>query len=156
MEGYLNLRMQPWLRRLITRLVAIIPAVLTLLYFGEAKMEKLLILSQVILSLQLGFAVIPLIHFVSNKKLMGEFVATKWLIIPAWISAAIIVGLNGKLVYATIEEWINASANPIVIWITVVPITIAIFILLFWITVRPLIGKAFIRKILVRMKLPLN
>lgn len=116
------------------------------LYFGEAKMEKLLILSQVILSLQLGFAVIPLIHFVSNKKLMGEFVATKWLIIPAWISAAIIVGLNGKLVYATIEEWINASANPIVIWITVVPITIAIFILLFWITVRPLIGKAFIRK----------
>ncbi len=146
MEGYLNLRMQPWLRRLITRLVAIIPAVLTLLYFGEAKMEKLLILSQVILSLQLGFAVIPLIHFVSNKKLMGEFVATKWLIIPAWISAAIIVGLNGKLVYATIEEWINASANPIVIWITVVPITIAIFILLFWITVRPLIGKALIRK----------
>lgn len=68
MEGYLNLRMQPWLRRLITRLVAIIPAVLTLLYFGEAKMEKLLILSQVILSLQLGFAVIPLIHFVSNKN----------------------------------------------------------------------------------------
>lgn len=146
MEGYLNLRMQPWLRRLVTRLVAIIPAVITLLIFGESKMENLLILSQVILSLQLGFAVIPLIHFVSNKKLMGEFVATKWLIIPAWISASIIVGLNAKLVYATIKDWIATSDSPMLIWFTIVPLTIATLFLLLWITFRPLIGKALTRK----------
>ncbi len=146
MEGYLNLRMQPWIRRLITRLVAIIPAVITLLVFGESKMESLLIFSQVILSLQLGFAVIPLIHFVSNKKLMGEFVATKWLIIPAWICAAIIVGLNGKLVYSTIHDWISQSESPMLIWFIAVPAAIATLILLIWITIRPLIGKAFIKK----------
>lgn len=146
MEGYLNIRLQPWMRRLITRLVAIIPAVITLLVFKEAKMEGLLILSQVVLSLQLGFAVIPLIHFVSNKKLMGEFVATKWLIIPAWISAAIIVGLNAKLVYATLADWIRDSSSPALIWCTVVPLTAAILLLLLWITLRPLIGKAFEKK----------
>ena len=146
MEGYLNIRLQPWIRRLITRLVAIIPAVVTLLVFGEEKMEGLLILSQVVLSLQLGFAVIPLIHFVSNKKLMGEFVATKWLIIPAWLTAIIIVSLNGKLVFATLQDAINESPNPIVIWLTVVPVTIAVAFLLIWITVRPFVGKALARK----------
>lgn len=146
MEGYLNLRLQPWLRRLITRLLAIIPAVIVLLIFGEQKMEALLILSQVILSLQLGFAVIPLIHFVSNKKLMGEFVATKKLIIPAWIAAAIIVSLNGKLIYSTIADWITHSENPILFWLTVVPIAFATALLLFWITFRPLLGKTIIKK----------
>lgn len=142
MEGYLNIRLQPWMRRLITRLVAIIPAVITLLVFGEEKMEGLLILSQVVLSLQLGFAVIPLIHFVSSKKLMGEFVATKWLIIPAWLTAVIIVSLNGKLVFSTLQDAINESAHPIVIWLTAVPITLAVAALLIWITIRPLVGKA--------------
>ncbi|MCC6181153.1 MAG: Nramp family divalent metal transporter, partial [Bacteroidia bacterium] len=74
MEGYLNLRLQPWIRRLLTRLIAIVPAFLVIYFFGEEKTGDLLVLSQVILSLQLGFAVIPLIHFVSNKYLMGEFV----------------------------------------------------------------------------------
>jgi manganese transport protein len=146
MEGYLNIRLQPWMRRLITRLVAIVPAVVTLLVFGEKKMEGLLILSQVILSLQLGFAVIPLIHFVSSKKLMGEFVASKWLIIPAWLTAIIIVSLNGKLVYATLRDAITESQNPAVIWLTVVPLTIAIAFLLIWITIRPLVGKALDRR----------
>ncbi len=146
MEGYLNLRIQPWMRRLITRLLAIIPAVITILIFGEEKMEGLLILTQVILSLQLGFAVIPLIHFVSNKKLMGEFVATKRLIIPAWIAAAIIVALNGKLIYATLSDWIAKSENPILLWLTIVPLAIVITLLLLWITLRPIIGKAFVKK----------
>ncbi|CAN5420072.1 Nramp family divalent metal transporter [soil metagenome] len=146
MEGYLNLRLQPWMRRLITRLVAIIPAVITLLLFGEQKMEGLLVLSQVVLSLQLGFAVIPLIHFVSSKKLMGEFVAKKWLIIPAWLTALIIVSLNGKLVYATLQDEIINGSHPILIWLFAVPITIAVTILLLWITFRPLIGKALQRK----------
>jgi manganese transport protein len=146
MEGYLNIRLQPWIRRLITRLVAIIPAVITLLLFGEAKMEGLLILSQVILSLQLGFAVIPLIHFVSNKKLMGEFVASMWLIIPAWITAIIIVSLNGKLVFSTLQDAINDGPHPTLVWCTGVPIAIATALLLIWITIRPLVGKAVQRK----------
>jgi manganese transport protein len=74
MEGYLQLRINPWLRRLLTRLIAIVPAVLVILIYGEEKVDDLLVFSQVILSLQLGFAVIPLIHFVSDKKTMGEFV----------------------------------------------------------------------------------
>jgi manganese transport protein len=146
MEGYLNIRLQPWMRRLITRLIAIIPAVVTLLIFGEEKMEGLLILSQVVLCLQLGFAVIPLIHFVSNKKLMGEFVATKWLIIPAWTSAIIIVSLDGWLVYTILRDMIVESAYPMVIWLTAVPITIAIAIFLIWITIRPLVGKALAKR----------
>ncbi|MGZ3921788.1 MAG: Nramp family divalent metal transporter, partial [Bacteroidia bacterium] len=104
MEGYLNLRLQPWIRRLITRLIAIIPAVLTILILGDAATGKLLILSQVILSLQLGFAVIPLIHFVSDKKKMGEFVVPFWQKSLAWLSAIVIVGLNVRLVYGEIYD----------------------------------------------------
>lgn len=101
MEGYLNLRISPWVRRIITRLIAIIPAVFTIVYFGDDKLGELLILSQVILSMQLGFAVIPLIHFNSDKKLMGTFRINVTVRILAWIAAIIIVSLNVKLV---IEE----------------------------------------------------
>ena len=86
MEGYLNLRLQPWLRRLITRLIAIIPAFITIIYFGEKSTGDLLVLSQVILSLQLGFAVIPLIHFTSDKKMMGDFAIKPWVKICAWLT----------------------------------------------------------------------
>src|SRR5690606_13944060 len=95
----LNLRIQPWVRRLITRMLAIVPALFTVIYFGESGTGKLLVLSQVVLSLQLGFAIIPLIHFVSSKKLMNGF-EIKWpLRIASWFITIIIVGLNGKLVY---------------------------------------------------------
>ena len=97
MEGYLKIRINPWLRRLITRLIAIIPAVLVIVIYGEAKIDALLIFSQVILSLQLGFAVIPLIHFVSDKKTMGVFAIKPLTQITAWLVAAILV-LNVKLV----------------------------------------------------------
>jgi manganese transport protein len=98
MEGYLNLRIAPWLRRLITRLIAIIPALIVIIVYGESETGALLIFSQVVLSLQLGFAVIPLIHFTSDKEKMGEFVIKPWMKIVAWTIAIVIVVLNVKLV----------------------------------------------------------
>jgi manganese transport protein len=94
MEGYLKLRISPLLRRLITRLLAIIPAVLVILIYGDAKVDALLVFSQVVLSVQLGFAVIPLIHFVSDKKEMGEFAIKPLTKIAAWLVAAILIYLN--------------------------------------------------------------
>ena len=84
MEGYLHLRMAPWLRRLITRLIALIPAVVVISLAGESSTQRLLILSQVVLSLQLSFAVIPLIHFTSNRRNMGEFATPWWGKVLAW------------------------------------------------------------------------
>ena len=98
MEGYLNLRLNPWIRRLLTRLVAIVPAVLVIGLMGEGRVDELLVFSQVILSLQLGFAVIPLIHFVSDKNTMGEFAIKSWVKILSWLVASILVYLNANLV----------------------------------------------------------
>ncbi len=97
MEGYLQLRINPWARRLLTRLLAIIPALIVILIYGEEKVDDLLIFSQVILSLQLGFAIIPLIHFVSDKKKMGKFAINTSTKIAAWLIAAILVVLNLKM-----------------------------------------------------------
>lgn len=97
MEGYLSLRISPMLRRLITRLVAIIPALIVIIIYGEDKVGALLVLSQVILSLQLGFAIIPLIHFVSEKNTMGRFAIKTPTKIAAWLIASILVYLNGKM-----------------------------------------------------------
>ena len=108
MEGFL-IRMKPWLRRLLTRLVAIVPALLTIVFFGEGSTTSLLILSQVILSLQLSFAVIPLIMFTSDRRLMGEFVNSTWLKVLACTVATIIVGLNGWLLIQTFSGWLNPS-----------------------------------------------
>ncbi len=141
MEGYLNLRIAPWLRRLITRLLAIIPAFIAISYFGESATGKLLILSQVILSLQLGFAIVPLIHLVSDKKKMKEFVIPLYVKILAWICAVIIVTLNANLVFQQIMEWMETSSNPFIIWITVIPVAIAAAILLLYIIFKPLLGK---------------
>lgn len=96
MEGFLNLRLRPWLRRLITRLIAIVPAVICTALYGESGTAKLLIFSQVVLSLQLSFAVIPLIIFTSDRRKMGEFVNAAWIKVLAWTTAAIIVSLNVK------------------------------------------------------------
>ncbi|MDH5827359.1 Nramp family divalent metal transporter [Sphingobacterium faecium] len=106
MEGYLRLRISPTLRRIITRLLAIIPAVLVILIAGESKVGSLLIFSQVILSMQLAFAVIPLIHFVSDKKKMGKFVIKPYVQVLAWLVAVIIAVLNIKLVFEEISSWI--------------------------------------------------
>jgi manganese transport protein len=98
MEGYLQLRMNPWLRRLLTRMLAIIPAVIVILSWGEQEVDGLLVLSQVILSVQLGFAVIPLIHFVSDKTTMGAFSISPFIKFLSWAVAAGLVYLNVKLV----------------------------------------------------------
>jgi manganese transport protein len=107
MEGFLNLRLRPWLRRLITRLIAIVPAVIVTAYYGESGTAKLLIFSQVVLSLQLSFAVIPLILFTSDRKKMGDFVNSLWIKILAWLTATIIVLLNAKYLadFCGITEW---------------------------------------------------
>jgi manganese transport protein len=97
MEGFLNLRLRPWLRRLLTRLIAIVPAVIATALYGQSGTAKLLIWSQVILSLQLSFAVIPLVMFTGNKAKMGEFVNPRWLNLLAWTTALVILILNLKL-----------------------------------------------------------
>lgn len=101
MEGFLNIRLPAWLRRLITRLIAIVPAVIVTGLYGESGTTQLLILSQVILSLQLSFAVVPLIKFTSDKKKMGEFVNPIWLKILAWLVAIVIMSLNVYLLFRT-------------------------------------------------------
>jgi manganese transport protein len=101
MEGFVNIRLRPWLRRLITRLVAIVPAVIVVSFYGERGTGALLILSQVILSLQLPFAVFPLVSFTSNRLKMGVFVAPRWLQALAWTIAVIIAALNVWLLYQT-------------------------------------------------------
>jgi manganese transport protein len=98
MEGYLRLRINPMLRRLITRLLAVVPALIVLLIYGESKVDRLLLISQVILCLQLGFAIIPLIHFVSDKKTMGGFAIGLKTQVAAWVIAAVLVYLNIRLV----------------------------------------------------------
>jgi manganese transport protein len=109
MEGYLQLRINPMLRRLLTRLLAIIPAMLVILIAGEKQVDELLVLSQVILSVQLGFAIIPLIHFVSDKKTMGEFVIKPLTKFFSWAVACVLVYLNIKLV---IEESMGLFSAP--------------------------------------------
>ncbi|WP_337177838.1 Nramp family divalent metal transporter [Paludisphaera sp.] len=111
MEGYLHLRIAPWLRRLITRMIALVPAAIVIAVVGEGSTQGLLILSQVILSLQLSFAVIPLIHFTSNRRNMGEFATPLWGQVFAWAVAAVIVALNGHLVYEQVMEWIGLASE---------------------------------------------
>lgn len=107
MEGFLNIRLRPWLRRLITRLIAIIPAVVAAVFYGESGTASLLILSQVILSLQLSFAVIPLVLFTSDPKKMGKFANPLWIKILAWLMAGIIVLLNLKYLFDKLLEWLR-------------------------------------------------
>jgi manganese transport protein len=97
MEGFLGLRLRPWLRRLVTRSVAIVPAVIVTSLMGQSGTAKLLILSQVILSMQLSFAVFPLVMFTSDRRKMGEFVNPLWIKVLAWTSAVVIASLNGWL-----------------------------------------------------------
>ncbi|PQA58458.1 Nramp family divalent metal transporter [Siphonobacter curvatus] len=101
MEGFLNLRLKPWIRRLLTRSIAIIPAFVATLLYGEKGTSELLVFSQVVLSIQLSFAVVPLVWFTSRKDLMGSFVNARWLSITSWIIAAIIFVLNLYLIIAS-------------------------------------------------------
>jgi len=110
MEGFIRFRMRPFLRRLITRLIAIVPAVAVLVTMGEGGTYQLLILSQVILSIQLPFAIIPLVHFTSSRELMGEHVSPRWVQALGWVAAAIIVVLNVRLAVGVVSEWLAAGS----------------------------------------------
>ncbi|WP_298148225.1 Nramp family divalent metal transporter [Flavobacterium sp.] len=142
MEGYLNLRIQPWVRRIITRLIAIVPALIVISVFGEEVTGKMLIFSQVVLSLQLGFAIIPLIHFVSDRTKMQEFVISKPTRIAAWVIAIIIVSLNVKLVFEEISLWIQGATDPTWLYLTVVPLAAGFLLLLLYIAIRPLVYRS--------------
>jgi manganese transport protein len=141
MEGHLNLRIAPWLRRLLTRLLAIIPAFFTIIYFGDDALGELLVLSQVVLSLQLGFAIIPLIHFNSNKEQMKEFAIKTWVKVLAWLSALVIVGLNVKLVTEEIGGWIASTEQTWWIYTFILPLVILVALLLLYVIIFPFIKQ---------------
>ena len=140
MEGYLRLRINPMMRRLITRLLAIIPAIIVIAIFGENKVDSLLIFSQVILSLQLGFAVIPLIHFVSDKKTMGSFAIKPLTKIFAWLVASVLVYLNIKMITSEAVNFF-ATSNNTAAKITIILSGILFGLLLVYAIVFPLLGK---------------
>ncbi len=142
-EGYLDLKMKPWLRRFLTRSLAILPAIGTLIFWGESKITSLLILSQVVLSMQLGFAIIPLIHFVSNKTWMNEFVIKNWVKVLSWFCATIILVLNIQLVATNLSAWLKQDDG---FWISAFKygcllLVIAAFCLLLYIIIYPLLRK---------------
>ena len=139
MEGYLSLRVNPWVRRLITRMLAIIPALIVIIIYGENDVDALLIFSQVILSIQLGFAIIPLIHFVSDKKTMGNFAINAITKIAAWVIAGVLIFLNAKMIINEAAGIFLANAFIPKILLSVAG---ALFIaLLIYITLFPLWGS---------------
>jgi manganese transport protein len=140
MEGFLNFRMRPWLRRLITRITAIIPAALTVYFAGGHGTYVLLLLSQVILNMQLPFAVIPLIQFTSSRERMGTFANRVWVRVLAWSAAALILGLDLWLVALTVSEWL-AGAGRWRVWLILglVPILGVLLLLLMWIIFQPVL-----------------
>jgi manganese transport protein len=147
MEGHLHLRLAPWLRRLVTRLIALIPAVAVITLAGEHSTQQLIILSQVVLSLQLSFAVIPLIHFTSNRRNMGSFATPWWGQVLAWVTALVIVALNGKLVLDQIGDWVRIAGESAIrlgsiplMWIVAgatYGVTFGAAALLLWVTIKP-------------------
>lgn len=152
MEGYLHLRIAPWLRRLITRMLALIPAVVVIALAGEQSTQRLLVLSQVVLSLQLSFAVIPLIHFTSNRKNMGGFATPRWAQVLAWLTATIIVGLNAQLVLDNVKEWVAMTSQfggaigpvpaSLLVAVSLYTLVGVVGLLLIWVTVKPWIAPS--------------
>jgi manganese transport protein len=141
-EGFLNLRVRPWLRRLITRAMAVIPAALTIYFSGEQATYQLIILSQVILSLQLPFAIIPLVHFTSDRVRMGRFRSPGWVRVLSWTTALVIVGLNLRLAFMVVADWLRRAGSwrPLVL-AGILSIGSLLLFLLFWVTLEPLIRR---------------
>jgi manganese transport protein len=133
MEGYLSLRINPMLRRLITRLLAIIPALIVIAIYGESNVDSLLVFSQVILSLQLGFAIIPLIHFVSDKKTMGSFAIKPIVQVAAWLIATVLIYLNLKMLVnetSGVFEGNNLFAKLILVLLGIIFLCLLLYIIL--------------------------
>jgi len=142
MEGFLRWRIQPWMRRLISRGLAIIPAAAFISARGAGAVDELLVLSQVVLSMQLAFAVIPLITFTSDREKMGRFANPKWVVGLAIIAAVIIVALNGNLVMQELHGWMVAAGDHAFwLWLTVVPLSGVLALLLAYITALPLLRR---------------
>lgn len=140
MEGYLRLRINPWLRRLLTRLLAIVPALLVILLAGPEKVGELLVFSQVLLSLQLGFAIIPLIHFVSDKKTMGTYAVNTPVKIISWIITAVLVYLNTRMVFTEAVKYIGGDGN-ILVDILIIAAGIGFLVLIAITVAYPLISR---------------
>jgi len=142
MEGFIALRMRPWMRRLVTRSIAIVPAVVVVGVRGASGTYGLLILSQVILSLQLPFAVVPLVQFTDDRGKMGNFANRGLLRVAAWGSAAIIVALNAKLLWDTLSRWIGGSAHPVGAALVALPLVLAAVALLAYVAIHPRLRRA--------------
>jgi manganese transport protein len=152
MEGFVNLRVRPWLRRLVTRTVAIVPALVVIGWAGnetvaggvdeaDASLMSLLVLSQVVLSFQLPFAIVPLIQFTSDRRRMGAFVSRRWLNVLGWSSAVVVVGLNAFLIYQTMNEWADGAGkrgwNPLWVYAPSTLVSLGMLGFLAWVTVYP-------------------
>ena len=140
MEGFLNIRMRPWLRRLITRTLAIIPAAITIYISGDKGTYQLLILSQVVLSMQLPFAIIPLIHFTSDRRRMGIFANKPWVQILSWVTAILILALNVWLLVDGLKQLLGSAASRPIIWLPIAVALTGIALLLLWISFEPWIA----------------
>jgi manganese transport protein len=142
MEGFLNFRVQPWLRRFLTRSLAVAPAAFVIYFAGERSTYKLIILSQVVLSLQLPFAVIPLIQFTSDRGRMGEFANKLWVRILSWLAAGLILGLNIWLAYQVISDWLDGAGKwRFLLEVGLFPLLGAIGLLLAYIAFEPAIRR---------------
>ncbi|MCB1057716.1 MAG: Nramp family divalent metal transporter [Acidobacteria bacterium] len=142
MEGFVRIRLRPVARRLLTRAVALVPAVATILWAGEAATGDLLVLSQVVLSLQLSFAVIPLIHAVSDRRWMGQYVVGRTIRWAAWLVAGVIVALNLQLAYEEITSWLHDAGEwSWLLWGTAVPLALGLVALLGAVTIIPFVER---------------
>ncbi len=143
MEGFLHIKVKPWIRRLLTRIIALVPAVIVIALAGDHGSYQLLIWSQVILSLQLPFAVIPLLHFTSDRMKMGAFANRAWVVILGWTVAGLIIGFNGFLIVQGIMPLTEKGGFiSLITWIVIIPVIVICLIALAWILVSPLLhGK---------------
>ncbi len=141
MEGFLRVRVKPWLRRMASRGLAIIPAVIVIMWQGESGVDELLVLSQVVLSLQLSFAVVPLITFTSDRRRMGPFTNSWWVQSLAILVGTIIIFLNGKLAYDAIRGWVASSNGAWWVWALVIPFTLVLAGMLLYLVLAPLIMR---------------
>src|SRR6185436_16901226 len=142
MEGFVHLRLQPVVRRLLTRTLAIVPAVITIVVYGEQATGDLLVLSQVILSLQLSFAVIPLVHLVADRRWMDEYRIGPWLEGASWLVALTIAALNLALGYQAVSGWLQRpGAGGWLLRLTVMTLAAALIALLGFVVVQPLAAR---------------
>jgi len=142
MEGHLQLRIQPWMRRLLTRLLAVVPALITCLVAGEESTGKLLVLSQFILSLQLPFAIVPLIFFTSDKKIMGEFAVRPIFKTLGWIAVIMIAGLNFYFVMIQVNDWVHDDSIAFSSKFLIAVTCMYVFIVLFFVMLYPVITRS--------------